>query len=327
MKKVVALLLAAVLCLSLASTAFAAKEIIVIYSCANDARIALMQEELSKKFPDYEFIVEYMGTSKLAAKLMAEGKNTDCDIVHDLNYLNLHQLEKQGYLADVSWVDTTPFVDDVNVSNYYTIECRPSGSVIINTEVMAARGLEKPTSYDDLLKPEYKGLISMPDPKASSTGYMFLKGLAAAWGDEKAMDYFHKLSENVLQFTSSGNGPVNSLALQEVAIGLGMTNNAVDQIENGLPLEILFMEEGAPVTIYGQTIMAGKDQRESVKEVFKWMVEEYLIYEAELRGTEKIYKDHDFTTEAYPSDKIVYSDMGVNTVEEKERLLALWDIT
>ena len=52
-------------------------------------------------------------------------------------------------------------------------------------------------TYEDLLKPEYKGLISMPSPKASGTGYIFLKALVNSMGEDKAFAYFDKLSKNV----------------------------------------------------------------------------------------------------------------------------------
>ena len=325
MKKIISLILVLVMCILVFVGCTPKKETIIIYSCANDTRIAQLQAALTAQFPDYDIIVEYQSTSKLAAKLLAEGKNTDADIIHDLSYLNMASLENAEILADVSWVDTSMFLDDVIISDNFVIECRTSGAIVINKDVLAARNLSMPASYEDLLKPEYKGLISMPDPKASGTGYMFVKSLVNAWGEEKAMDYFSKLSENVLQFTSSGNGPVNALAQQEVAIGLGMTVNAVTQINQGVNLEILYFEEGAPYSCYGQTIISGKDERDCVKDVFNWMVTEYLEVDAENNGLEKIFKDKDFTAENYP-DYIHYSDMTNDTLTEKERLLKLWPI-
>jgi len=140
------------------------------------------------------------------------------------------------------------------------------------------------------------------------------------------MEYFTDLSVNVLQFTSSGNGPVNALMQQEVAIGLGMTNNAVVQIDDGANLEILFFKEGAPVSMYGQTMIAGKEKKEAVKEVFDYMASEFPYLEGEHFGMEKIFKDKDYTSETYPAN-INYADMSNDTLAEKERLLALWDIT
>ena len=324
-------ILACVLCLAMCFTLLAGcgakKETIVIYSCANDRRIAHMTERLQEKFPNYDFIVEYQGTSKLAAKLLAEGTNTDADIIHDLSYLNMDSLNNEGILADVSFIDTSNFVDGAIVSDNYILECRTGGSVIVNLDVLEARGLEKPQSYQDLLKPEYKGLISMPDPKSSGTGYMFVKSLVNAWGEESAIAYFEKLAENILQFTSSGNGPVNALVQQEVAIALGMTNNAVLQLDDGTAnLEILFFAEGGPFTMYGQTIVNGKETRPAVKEVFEFMVYELMILDAEKFGAEKFLKNRDFTSENYP-DYVTYADMSNDTLDEKARILEMWNIT
>ncbi len=326
MKKFISLILTLALCVALFAGCSAKKDTVVIYSCANDKRIAFMTEQLQAEFPQYDIVVEYMGTSKLSAKILAEGKNTDADIIHDLSYLNMDSLDQAGLLADVSYMDTSMFLDGSIISKNYIVECRTSGSVIVNKDVLASKNLPTPTSYEDLLKPEYKGLISMPDPKASSTGYMFVKSLCNAWGEEKAMDYFTKLSANVLQFTSSGNGPVNALVQQEVAIGLGMVNNAVTQIDDGINLEILFFEPGAAYAMYGQTIISGKETKESVKEVFDYLVNVYLEEEGAKFGAEQVLKGKTFTSKNYPAN-IKYCDMSNDTLAEKERLLKLWTIT
>ena len=57
-------------------------------------------------------------------------------------------------------------------------------------------------------------MISMPNPKSSGTGYMFCKALVNEWGEEKALEYFDKLSENILSYTSSGSGPINALIMK-----------------------------------------------------------------------------------------------------------------
>ena len=76
MKKVLSIALIVAMCLSLftgCGNGEKKRETIVIYSAANTQRLENMQTVLSQKFPDYDFVVEYLGTSKLAAKMMAEG--------------------------------------------------------------------------------------------------------------------------------------------------------------------------------------------------------------------------------------------------------------
>lgn len=299
------------------------KEKIVIYTSVEDYVVEDLLARLNEQFPDYDITIEYMSTGTHASKLLAEKESTNCDITYDLEYAYLAQLDENGLLADLSEYDKSIYADDLVASENYIPHLRSGGCIIVNTKVLADKGLAEPTSYEDLLKPEYKDLISMANPKSSGTGYMFLKSLVNTWGEEEAFEYFDKLTENILAYTSSGSGPVNALVQGEVAIGLGMTSQTVIQINDGAPLKVLYFEEGSPYTIYGQGIVKGKEERECVKEVFDFMIKTYGYEYNEKFGPEKLFKDKDYKMENYPTG-IKYSDMKNNTIEEKERLLALW---
>lgn len=301
-----------------------AKETVVIYSSAEDYSIEYLTQRLNEEFPEYNIIIEYLSTGNHAAKLLAEKTATECDVIHDLEYGYLAQLEENQVLADLSSYNYDIYVEDTVESDRYIVECRNGGAVIVNTDVLAQKGIPEPTSYQDLLKPEYKNLVSMPNPKSSGTGYMFLKSLVNAWGEEKAFEYFDSLTPNVLQYTSSGSGPVNALVQGEVAVGLGMTAQAVIQINEGTPLKVLYFEEGAPFSLYGQAMVNGKETRESVKRVFDFMINTYSYENNEKFLPEKIFKDKDYTLDNYP-ENIKYSDMKNNTISEKQRLLEKWE--
>lgn len=299
------------------------KEKIIIYTSAESYRIEYMWERLEEEFPEYDILIEYMPTGNHAARLFAEGTESVCDIVYDLEYTYLEQLAREGILADLSAYDFSVFTDDVNQSRFYMAEYRNGGAIVINTEKFEKLGLEVPDSYEDLLNPEYKNLISMPNPMSSGTGYMFLLAMVNELGEEEAFEYFDKLAENVLQFTSSGSGPVNALVQGEVAIGLTSTGIAVNAINDGTALDIIYFEEGSPYALYGQAMIAGKDKRQAVKEVYDFLYETYAYENCEKFFPERIFKDITFEVENYPSD-IVYCDMSKDTMENKEYLLSKW---
>ena len=296
---------------------------VVIYSGAEEYRNEYFLQRLNETFPDYEITIEYMPTGNLAAKLAAEGTDTDMDIFYDLDVSYAGKVEQ--YLADVSAYDQSIYVDDCKVENaHYLAATRNGGAVIINPDVLAAKGIEEPTCYEDLLKPEFKNLVSMPDPKSSGTGYMFVKNLVNAWGEEKAFDYFSKLAENVLQFTTSGSGPVNALVQNEVAVGLGMTAQAVTKINEGANLKILFFEEGSPYSLYGYAIPEGKQNRKAVVDVFNFFYSTLVLEDKELYYPEQVFVEQVNNIENYPTD-IPYGDMNNNTTDEKTRLLENWE--
>lgn len=297
---------------------------VIIFASAEDYRVEHMQKRLAQELPELDITVEYLTTGNHAAKLMAELTKTECDITYDLEYGYLNQLAQAGGLAKLSTIDFSIYTDDVAISEYYLPELRNGGAIIINPSVLAKHNLAVPTSYQDLLKPEYRNLISMANPKSSGTGYMFLKSLVNAWGDDAAFEYFGELTKNILQYTSSGSGPVNALLQGEVAIGLGMTAQAVTKINDGADLKVLFFDEGSPYSLYGLGIIKGKEDKPAVQRVFDFLYTTIGYEMVELFYPEQIFKDTTFEIENYPQN-IAYANMSNDTIEEKQRLLAKWN--
>ena len=301
------------------------KKRIIIYTSAEDYIIEYMQEKMEEKFPQYKILFEYKSTGDHAASLMAAGKNSECHISFNMEYAYAEKIADAGVYADLTGIiDFDAYTEDAVQSKYYAPENRTGGAIILNMDVINEKGLDIPTSYADLLDPQYKGLISMPNPKASGTGYIFLLSLINAWGEEAAFDYFDKLSQNILSFTSSGSGPVNALVGKEVAIGLGITYMAASQINEGENLRIIYFDEGSPYSLYGMSIIAGNETDADVVEVFKYLAGELNYQKNELYCPEKMYKDADFKAPNYP-ENIIYADMTNNSPERKEDILSKWN--
>ena len=300
-------------------------ESIVIYSCTEDYKNEYYLAELKKQFPEINFVLDYQGSGAAAAKLKAEGLDTQADILLSWEYTYFDMLT--DYLADVSYFDTSVYLDDMlNSTKKYLPECRNSGAIVINPELLKEKGLAEPTSYQDLIEPEFKGLLSMPNPKSSGTGYMFLRNLTNAWGEDKAFEYFDNFAENIVQFTSSGSGPINALVQKEAAVALGMTAQAVTMINEGAPLKIIFFEEGVPFSQYGHAMTKkaeSKNNYAKIKEVFDYLVKEVTPACDALYFPEQVFVDKVFTLPNYPTE-IPYGDMSNNTTEEKTRLLRKW---
>ena len=328
MKKICLRVLAFLIALTAVAACFvgcAKKEEIVIYTSLEDYRIEYVQKRLDEQFPDYKITIEYKDSGSHAAAIKAAGKDVACDITYNLEYGYAQAIADDGILADLTGiVDFSIFSEDVVKSKYYLPQERNGGAIIINPAVLEREGLEAPKSYKDLLDPKYKGLISMPNPASSGTGYMFLLNLVNEWGEDEAFEYFDALSENVLSFTSSGSGPVNALISREVAVGLGMTSQAVTKINEGAELDVVFFEEGSPYSVYGQGIIAGHEENEAVVEVFKFLATEITEEINRLYYPEKLFADKSFSVENFP-ENIVYGDMSNNTSERKDALLKKWN--
>lgn len=296
---------------------------VVIWTSGEDYKNEYYLSRLEEQFPDLNIVIDYMSSSEIAAKIIEEGSNTACDIIISEEYGYLAKCE--DYLQTIDCIDFSVFLDDiVPTSHKYSPEVKNGGAIIINKDVIKSKNLDVPISYADLLKDEYKNLISMPNPTSSGTGYMFLRQLTNEWGEDEAFAYFKKLTNNILQFTTSGSGPINSLIQGEVAIGLGMTSQAVVEINEGINLEILFFDEGSPYSMYGNAIIKKDEIRDCVIDVFKFVAIDVVKEVNEKYFPDQIFKNFTPSVKGYPTN-IDYGDMSNDTRYEKDRLLEKWE--
>lgn len=72
------------------------------------------------------------------------------------------------------------------------------GDVCLNYDkaYFAEKGLTPPGNLDDLLKPEYKGLLVVENPATSSPGLAFLLATIGAYGEQTYQDFWRGLVEN-----------------------------------------------------------------------------------------------------------------------------------
>ena len=151
---------------------------VVIYSCAEGVRNESLITAMHARFPEYDIRLHYIPTGNCAAKLRMEGSQSEADIVLDL---------EGGYIKQVSeWLDQLPAQDAkrycadlVDPDHRYSF-ARESACIAVKTDDAFPRTASRPRSYEDLTDPQYKGLVTMPNPKSSGTGYNFVKSLVNA---------------------------------------------------------------------------------------------------------------------------------------------------
>ena len=74
------------------------------------------------------------------------------------------------------------------------------GDVCLNYDIgyFKNKNLTPPRNLEDLLKPEYKGMLVVENPATSSPGLAFLLATIGAYGDQAYLEYWKQLVENEL---------------------------------------------------------------------------------------------------------------------------------
>lgn len=127
-----------------------------------------------------------------------------------------------------------------------------------------------PTSWDDLIKPEWKGQVMIAHPSSSGTSYTAMCTILQLKGEEAGWEYERAFAANVAQFTKSGAAPANFVGNGEAAVSVVFSHDIVTQIEKGLPLQLTFPAEGTGYEIGGTAIIKGAKHPDLAKLWVDW---------------------------------------------------------
>ncbi|QQO11045.1 ABC transporter substrate-binding protein [Breznakiella homolactica] len=142
----------------------------------------------------------------------------------------------------------------------------------VNTNALARAGAPMPTSWADLLKPEYKGIIQAPTPQSAGTAKVMVYALVEMMGEDAAFDYMAKLNRNIQTYTSSGTGPSKGVGVGDCAIGIQFTPAFFSFIEQDYPVEVVFPSEGVGFEAPAVSILKGVKNLEAAQIFVDWLV-------------------------------------------------------
>ena len=312
-------------------SAFAADRV-VIYTAAEDERIAYLQEELNKQFPDVEIVIQSLGTGQLLSKLQAEGKNTDCDIFYDLEVVNAEIILNADPELFVDLSDYDFSIYDASVTGYtdrhhkYAVNGKTYGAFLVNTKVLEENSLEIPQTYEDMLKPEYAELISMPSPKSSGTGYSYYNGMVTVLGQDEGLAYFEELNPNIKEYTTSGSAPAKAAVRGDVAIAYGLLWQCVNYANDNEGMTVVVPEKGLAYDLFTMGMISGHDEKPAVKEVFTYLYNELNKPQCAKFNPDIIYVDMPAAEiPNYPTGFGEITMEGMFDFEYKQDLLDQWE--
>ena len=129
---------------------------------------------------------------------------------------------------------------------------------MVNTDELTRLGLEAPKSWDDLLKPEYKGLIWLSNYNTSGTAKLVINTMIQKYGHDEGIQYLVDLDKNIQVYTKSGSGPSKKVGIGECVIGVGFLHDGIAQILSGYDnIALIIPEEGTSFEIGATAIFEG----------------------------------------------------------------------
>jgi iron(III) transport system substrate-binding protein len=132
-----------------------------------------------------------------------------------------------------------------------------------NKKLLDEKGIEAPKSWEDLLKPEFKGQVSIANPGSSGTAYTVLSTLVQLKGEEEGLKYMKNLNTNIKSYEKSGTAPARLAGQGEVMVGISFLHDGIKYREEGMKdLVLTAPSEGTGYEIGATAVLKnGPDQK------------------------------------------------------------------
>jgi iron(III) transport system substrate-binding protein len=270
--KVLACGFAVALCVGLAGCG-KEKQGLVVYTAAEADQLPAYEASFKKAHPEIDLVWVRDSTGVVTAKLLAEKKAPQADVVFALAATSLIQLDDEKMLAAYAPKGTAgrdPRFNDSRIPPHWSGEALWSTAICVNTVEIAQRHVPVPQTWDDLTKPIYRGMIAMPDPGSSGTGLLTVSAWLQMWGEAKGWDYMDRLHQNIAQYVHSGSKPCKDAARGEIPIGIAFDFRAAKTKSEGAPIDIVIPKEGVGWDIESSAIIAGTKQRAAAEAFLDW---------------------------------------------------------
>lgn len=189
-----------------------------------------------------KFDTESTKTVGLAEAILAESNRPRCDVFWNNEILNTLRLERQGlleaYLSPIGQYYPDEFHSPAGFWYGFAARARV---LVVNTKLVSE--LDRPKSIYDLVDPKWRGRCGMAKPLFGTTA-THAACLFAAWGEGRAKEFFKQLKANDVKILSGNKQLALAVAGGQLAFGITDTDDAIIEVEKGLPVAIIFPDQG-----------------------------------------------------------------------------------
>ena len=210
-----------------------------------------------------------LSTGEVQAKIEEEKGNPSADVWFGGTTDPYNVVAKEGLLEPYAAQNASHLLSDMYKDpdgNWYGIYKGILG-FMVNTDELARMNLEAPADWQDLLKPEYKGLIWLSNYNTAGTAKLVINTMIQKYGHDEGIQYLVDLDKNIEVYTKSGSGPSKNVGTGECVIGIGFLHDGITQIvDNGYTnVELVIPSSGTSFEVGATAIFKGAAHSNAAK--------------------------------------------------------------
>ena len=218
----------------LIAAAQAEGELVVYGSCEEEYLAAACQN--FEALYGIKTTYQRLSTGEVQAKIEEENGNPSADVWFGGTTDPYNVVAAEGLLEAYDAQNASHLLSDMyrNADGYWYGIYKGILGFMVNTDELARLNLEAPQDWQDLLKPEYQGLIWLSNYNTAGTAKLVINTMIQKYGHDEGIQYLVDLDKNIQVYTKSGSGPSKNVGTGECVIGIGFLHDGITQIvDNG----------------------------------------------------------------------------------------------
>lgn len=251
---------------------------ITVYTALENVQVERLLSAFNTRYPDITVHIVRDSTGVITSRLIAEANNPQADVVWGTAASSLMVLETMDMLepfAPAGLERILPmFRSDLTPPTWVGITAWETAFIVNIPELEALDlSVDDIRCYEDLLRPELRGNIIMPNPASSGTGFLTVVGLLELYGkDGGGWDFMERLHANIQDYIHSGSGPANMAAIGETVIGVSFGFPGISRLRDGAPVAVIFPEAGSGWDMEANALIAKETIHPAAHTFLNWAI-------------------------------------------------------